>query len=122
MKKFFLFSIISLLSVTAFSFSHAKDLAFNRRALQLLANPASNIKLSGDVLKGETLAEILASIKLSKSHSMNCTIQNSDIASCTMFIEFAPMGETGIIFQVRLDETQMPKSILGSSVEISRGD
>ena len=121
MKKFILFSIVSLISVASYCLSEVKSEMFARRAFNLLQANAGHLTLKGDVNSTEKLTEILDTVKTSSSHSVSCAENSVEVSTCTLFIEHKPVGETAVTFEVRLDENSMPKRIMGD-VEISRGD
>lgn len=121
MKNFLIFSIISLVSVASYCLSEAKSEMFKQRAAKLLQDNAAHLILKGDINSEDKLTTILETIKTAAGHSMSCTQNTADVSTCTLFIEHRPVGETAVIFEVRLDENEMPKRIMGE-VEISRGD
>ena len=121
MKKFLIFSIVSLVSVASYCLSEAKSEVFKHRAYRLLNENAAHLILTGDVSADEKLSDILETVKVAAGHSLSCTDSSAQVARCTLFIEHRPLGETAVIFEIRLDESQMPKRIMGD-VEISRGD
>lgn len=121
MKKFLLFSTISLISVAAYCVFETKNEMFKQRAFNLLTENAAQLRLAGDVKSDETLTNILSTLKDSSRHSFNCFVLDTNTAACTLIIEYSPVGETGITFNLRLDQNEMPKKIKGR-IEISRGD
>lgn len=116
---------------------------FNAQAMELLVKNIDSIKLEGDILPGEKLkpildelGEFLASKFFPffddeddytgpiKSFTADCKqLAGRNLsAKCELFIQYKPIGETGIVFYVGLDKDKMPQSILENRVQISRGD
>ncbi len=121
MKKFIIFAIASLISVASYCLNEAKTQMFKHRAVKLLQTSATHLIVRGDVSPDEKLTDILQALKVSVDYSLSCVENSSAISKCTLFIAHHPVGETAVIFEVRLDEKEMPKRIMGD-VEISRGD
>ena len=121
-----------------------KQQDFTTQAFELLVKNVDSIKLEGDIKPGEKLKPILdelgdflaAHIFLFagddpedykgpiKSFTADCkqASERSLSAKCELFIQYKPLGETGIIFYIGLDKDKKPQSILNNRVQISRGD
>lgn len=116
---------------------------FNSQAIELLVKNVDSIKLEGDIFPDEKLKPILDELgeflvtKIFpfdddpddykgpiKSFTADCkqlTVRGLT-AKCELFIQYKPIGETGIVFYLGLDNDKRPQSILENRVRISRGD
>jgi len=145
MKNMFLIGTVIFLTTPLFASS---DLAnklsdnFTNQSLEILAKNSSNIQLSGDISKNESLRSILEYFATylseglvfdGESHPLknkikgfqaDCAINKNQQAAaiCILIIQYKPRGETAISFGVNLDQNQMPVSILENKADISRGD
>lgn len=138
-----LVTVIGSASIAANKADH-KQQDFNTLAFELLVKNVDVVKLEGDIHPGEKLKPILdelgdylaAHIFLMmgddpedytgpiRDFSADCkTLSERALsAKCELFIQYKPIGETGIVFYVGLDKDKKPQSILENRVQISRGD
>ena len=146
MKNLLLTILVTIIGTASFAANETdnKQQDLNTQAFELLIKNVDIIKLEGDIKPGEKLKPILdelgdylaAHIFLMmgddpddytgpiKSFSADCKqlTEPARSAKCELFIQYKPIGETGIVFNVGLDKDKKPQSILENRVQISRGD
>lgn len=146
MKNLLLTILITFIGSASFAANETdyKQNDLNTLAFELLIKNVDSVKLEGDIKPGEKLKPILdelgdylaAHIFLMmgddpedytgpiRNFSADCKqlTDRSLSAKCELFIQYKPIGETGIIFYVGLDKDKKPQSILENRVQISRGD
>ncbi len=128
----------------ATSETDTKQQDFTTQAFELLVKNVDTLKIGGDINPGEKLKPILDELGdylashiflfmgddpedyngPIKSFSADCKqlTERALSAKCELFIQYKPIGETGIAFYVSLDKDKKPQSILFNRVQISRGD
>lgn len=138
-----------LMTITASASIAANDAEYKQQdlsnqAFELLVKNVDTVKLEGDIRPGEKLKPILDDLGdylaahifiimgddpddytgSIKSFSADCKqlTERALSAKCELFIQYKPIGETGIVFYVGLDKDKKPLSILENRVQISRGD
>lgn len=146
MKNLLLSILLTIIGSASFSANQmdSKQQDFNSLAFELLVKNVDIVKLEGDIKPGEKLKPILdelgdylaAHIFLMmgddpddytgpiKDFSANCKqlSERNQSAKCELIIQYKPIGETGIVFYVGLDNDKKPQIILENRVQISRGD
>ena len=146
MKNLLLSILITITGFTSLATNEAetKQQDITTQAFELLVKNVDTLKIEGDVNPGEKLKPILdelddylaAHIFLFigdepenykgpiKSFSANCKplTERALSAKCELFIQYKPIGETGLVFYVGLDKDKKPQSILENRAQISRGD
>lgn len=145
MKNFVLSSIMVLFSLSSFANEPAdqKKDDLTTKAFELLVKNQDKIKLIGNVAPKEKLKPILDDLgkyivenmfavldgddQDYKGHIINFNADCKEPAAqslsteCTLIIEYKPMGDTAIVFQVGLDKDKNPVSILRNKAEVLRG-
>lgn len=98
--------------------AQASDLTQN--ALKTLLESSNDISLDGDVHSNETVVGIYNSAVSAGAKIENkcAVIKASNIAKCTLWITYSPMGETAIDYVVNLPGT----SLESNNAYVSRGD
>lgn len=148
MKKFLLLSLIMVFSLNGLAIEKPEQIDQKKQDLtnqsfELLIKNIDHIKLDGDIAPGEKLKPILDELGEFLGHAIfstmgddekydgriknftaDCSLvsERKSAAKCELFIEYKPLGETGILFYVGLDKENKPVSILENRVSISRGD
>ena len=146
MKNLLLSILITIIGSASIATNETdtKQRDFTTQAFELLVKNVDTLKIEGDINPGEKLKPILdelgdylaAHIFLFigddpenytgpiKSFSADCKqlTERALSAKCELFIQYKPIGETGLVFYVGLDKDKKPQSILGNRVQISRGD
>lgn len=109
--------ICALMSVLVFS-GVASASSLNERALEALLS--SQVSLRGDVHSYETIESIYANAQKSQARiNNNCeVVRNTNKASCTLWLNFSPIGETALDYEVLLPGDQ----VISNFVTVSRGD
>lgn len=111
---------------------------FLNEVTTLLGKNVDSLKLTGDVHPGEKLRPILqeladhitAFIAQDEESNSNikdirfaCDVRKSQaFARCDLSISYHPMGETALLFDVTINKDSLPEGIVGSRIEVSRGD
>ncbi|QDK42561.1 hypothetical protein DOM21_14100 [Bacteriovorax stolpii] len=112
MKTLFALTLALGLSSSAFAGS------LNENALQALLN-TKGTTLVGDVHSYETVASIYKDAVTSKARINNeCHPLNNQVAHCTLWINYNPIGETALTYEVALPGHEL----LSDIIEVARGD
>lgn len=122
MKKFLLFSLVSLVSVMSYSLSQTKMEAFKNKAYQILVENASKLSVTGDAQAEDTVDSLLSQVKASTKHNMKCETSTLRKAQCTLFFTSGSVSEATMTFQILLDDKEMPKNIYGTTIEVAHID
>ena len=122
MKKFLLFSLVSLVSVMAYSLAQTKQEAFKNKAYQILVQNAAKLSVTGDAQPEDTIDSLLAQAKSSAKHKVECETSTLRKAQCTLFFTTSASSETTMTYQILLDDKEMPKKIHGTTVELAHID
>lgn len=107
------------------------------QSLELLAKQSDKIHLTGDVHKNENLKPILKELgdylasgffqegnqTRIRNFSAKCDAEKSGaFAKCVLTIQYKPLGETTISYNVGLDTNKKPVFIIENHADVSRGD
>lgn len=111
---------------------------FLNEVTTLLGKNVDKLNLTGDVHPGEKLRPILqeladyitALVAQDEEFKSNikdirfaCDVRKSQaFARCDLSISYHPMGETALLFDVTINKESLPETIMGSRIEVSRGD
>ncbi len=122
MKKFLLFSLVSMVSVMSYSLAQTKQEAFKNKAYQILVQNSSKLNVTGDAQPDDSVDSLLAQLKSSSKHDVKCETSTLRKAQCTLFFTTSAASETSMTFQILLDNNEMPKKIHGTTVEVAHVD